>query len=553
MPHPALKRLGAELAQRWPAPAPQAAPSPERREAERLAELAAAFGLFGLRIDLGEEALWSDAAEAYRAGSGPAEAPANDALPKPAARTGFPDLERRGAHLAPGLPVRLMQAVDWILLAAAAEFAALWGAGAGLAQLPIGAAAVFLLSAAALKAGLWLTDADRVPLARIHPEHGVGGLALGAILGLFVAALFAPDARAAAALAATLPVAAMLMASLRAAMAVWIAAAHRAGMFSETVVLIGATDAARRLAARAAKSGEARVVAVVDDRLSRTPARMAGVPLGGSVDDLIAWRGLPHVDRIVIALPAKAETRVRALIERLRAIPNRVDLLLGYEAQRVRGRGAARFAGVATACVSGRPHNHRRALLKRALDIAFGALLLAIFALPMAAIAVAMKLGGGPLLLRQRAYGLNNRVFVMLKFRTAPLSGSRADAPRATRFCAWLRRTRLDDLPQLVNVLAGDMSLIGPRPCAVDAAVGGRQLPQIAPDYAHRHRVKPGIIGWAHVNGEHGPLKSAAAVRRRIRLDLDYVAGASLGFDLQILVRAAFKHRDAGSGRRPAR
>src|SRR5690606_21208365 len=185
--------------------------------------------------------------------------------------------------------IRLIEGIDWIMVALAAQAAALWGAGAGLLQLSIGQAGAFALGALSLKAGLWLTETYRVTPREIRPERGIGGLALGAILGVIVSNILAPDARAAAALAATLPIAAMLMALMHAALAVWIAAAHRKGVFAETVVLVGATDAARRLVSRAAKSGEARIVAIVDDRMSRAPRSLSGKPVGGNLNDLLAW------------------------------------------------------------------------------------------------------------------------------------------------------------------------------------------------------------------------------------------------------------------------
>jgi lipopolysaccharide/colanic/teichoic acid biosynthesis glycosyltransferase len=553
MPHPALQRWGAELAQPWPAPVP--APqelSLAQREAERLGKLAASFCLFGLRIDLDDTALAVDSAEPYRSETAPAARPANDARPAPpdATLSTVARPERRGPLISPALPIRLLQGVDWVLAAAAAQFAALWGAQAGLGQMPIGDAAAFILSAGALKAGLWLTETYRISPARMRIEHGVGGLALGVVLGLGLAAVLAPDARSTAALVITLPLAALLLAGAHAAFAVWIAAAHRAGMFSETVVLVGATDAARRLAQRAGKSGEARIAAIFDDRVSRSPTRLANVPVTGALEDLVGWDRLPDVDRIIITLPQKADVRLRAIIERLSALPNRVDLLLDYDAHTVRGRGAERFTGVAIACVSGRPHNHGRALAKNTLDLALGSALLTVFALPMLAIALAIRLESkGPALVRQRSLGLNNRIFDMLKFRVARLGEGKSEP---TRLAGFLRRTRLDDLPQLLNVLRGEMSVIGPRPHAVDAMVSGRELARVTAEYAHRHRVKPGIVGWAHVNGAHGPLKSAAALRRRLRLDLDYVARASLWLDLHILARLTLDALKRG-GAPPAR
>ena len=545
MSQAALQLVGADLEQTDAevlALAAQAEPTAVSAEAEaaRLAELAAAFALFGLPIDQPGDADFPIATAdlAYRAYEIAPDAPANDsAAPKPAAA-------RRGMHVDPALPIKLLQATDWLIVAAAAQFAALWGTGAGLLDLSIGHAAAFIMSAGALKLGLWLTDYYRFSPARIRPERGMGGLALGAIVGVLISNAFAPDARGAAALAATLPFAAMLLAGIHAALAIWISAAHRAGVFAENIVLIGATDAAKRLAARAAKSGEARIVAVVDDRLARSPSQIGDAPVIGGVEALLAWEGLPNVDRIVITVTQKAEARVRAMIERLRVTPNRIDLLLDFDTHAVRGRRVERFGGAAVACVSGRPHNHRRALVKRVEDIVLGGLLVGAFALPMLVIAALVKLDTpGPALYRQRRHGFNNRVFTVLKFRTmrhdpgAPLAQVRENDPRITAVGAFLRRTSLDELPQLFNVLRGDMSLVGPRPHAVGMKTCERDLTEIVAEYAHRHRVKPGITGWAQVNGSRGPVTSASSVRRRVRYDLEYVARSSLWLDLEVLIR----------------
>lgn len=460
------------------------------------------------------------------------------------AQPGFPRLEKRTAHISPAVPKRLIQMIDWVVVAAAADFAARWGAGTGLAELNIGAAAAFILTALSLKLGLWLTDAYRVSPARLKPEHGVGGLTLGALIGLGGAALLAPDPRSTAALATTLPAAAILLAGLHAALAVWIAAAYRKGVFAETVVLVGATDAALRLAKRAERSGDARIAAIVDDRLARSPAQLAGAPVSGTVQDLINWEGLPNVDRVIITVTQKAETRVRDMIERLRVVPNRIDLLLDYQTKAVRGRRVDRLTGAAMACVSGRPNDAWRALAKRAQDLIIGSALLALFALPMLLIALAVKLDSrGPVLFRQNRHGFNNRIIGVLKFRTmrheedAPLRQVQANDPRVTRLGGFLRRTSLDELPQLINVLKGEMSLVGPRPHAVGMKAAERDLQHIVAEYAHRHRVKPGITGWAQVNGSRGPIETPAAVRRRVKLDLEYVSRASLLLDLQILLR----------------
>jgi lipopolysaccharide/colanic/teichoic acid biosynthesis glycosyltransferase len=477
-----------------------------------MAELAAAFSLFGLDITYVETAPACDAAASYRAGA-PPQPPANDDVPSPIQADPVP-FRRRVPRLPPQLPVRLMQLIDWLAAATAAQAAAMWGAGASLAELAIGDAAAFILSAGALKAGLWLTGVYRSSAASMRPDHSAGGLALGAVLGLLFAAAYAPDMSAVAALAALIPATALILALIHAALAVLTAAAWRAGVFSDSVAIIGATPGARRFINAAAQSGEARIVGVFDDRRARGRAKWAGPAVNGTVADLLAWEELPHVDRIVIAVTG-SQARQRALLELLSAVPNRVDSL---------EEGAA---GCASVCVAGAPHRHGRAFAKRAFDFAFGAALLAVFALPMLAIAAVVCVDAkGPALVRTPAYGRNNRVFSLAKFRTA-----RDQSENPTRVGSVLRRTRLDDLPQILNVLAGDMSIVGPRP----HRVGHARLPAA---YAQRHRVKPGLIGWAHVNGEHGPARTPAASRKRLRLDADYAARASLLFDAHILVRA---------------
>lgn len=491
---------------------------------------AAFLAMFGIKEESAQAAFVTEE---------PAPAPANDAR-------AFPTLTRRGIHIESHFAIGFIQAIDWVVVAAVAQLAALWGMGGSLTELSLGDAAAFVLSALALKLGMWVTESYRTTPARIRPERGAGGLALGAILGLVIANVLAPDARSAGALAAILPIAAILLAGIHAALAIWIRALHKKGVFSETIVLIGATDAAERIVSHAGKSGDARIVAVVDDRLARAPSAVAHAPVGGDLDALIAWDGLPHVDRIVITVTQKAEARVRTIIERLRVVPNRVDLLLIDQTESVRGRRIDKLTGAAVACVSGRPRNTRRAIVKRAQDIVLGAGLLALFALPMLVIATLIKLDSrGPVIYRQRRHGFNNRVITILKFRTmrhdpgAPLKQVAKDDPRITKIGGFLRRTSLDELPQLFNVLGGAMSLVGPRPHAVGMKAADRDLAHIVAEYAHRHRVKPGITGWAQVNGSRGPIETPALVRQRVKLDLAYVSGASLWLDLQILARTA--------------
>jgi lipopolysaccharide/colanic/teichoic acid biosynthesis glycosyltransferase len=189
-----------------------------------------------------------------------------------------------------------------------------------------------------------------------------------------------------------------------------------------------------------------------------------------------------------------------------------------------------------------------RRRIKRAEDVAIATALLVLLALPLALIALAIRLDSpGGALFRQVRAGLHGRPFVMLKFRTmrveeADVTGkcqTVPDDPRLTGLGKLLRRTSVDELPQLFNVLRGDMSLVGPRPHAVETSLAGRKLDLISPYYAARHQMKPGMTGLAQVLGLRGPLTSEAALAARVEADLRYIESWSLIQDLAILARTA--------------
>lgn len=501
-------------------------------------DLAAAWEAFGSKTDQAPD--WAPLRARDLAVSAPPDAPANE----PVALRRFPETPRR-TRLNPELALGCLAALDWMLLIGAGQIAALWGLDASLVAAPAGQTLSLIVALLALKLGLWTSGAYRTHGARL--EAALGSLALGALLGLFLSGTLAPSARATAALSLVLPGAGLALAAAHGLFTLWFSAALRKGAFAETVVLVGATPIAERFIARAHASAHSfvNVIAVVDDRRGRTPDALAGAPVAGVVADLVAWADLPHVDRIVIAAPHIAQARVQTLAEALRVTPNRVDLLIDFDAMDVRGRRLAHMAGFPVAHLSGGRANAARALVKRIEDLIL-ATLLALACLPvMAIIAFLVRVDSpGPALFKQRRHGLNNRVITIWKFRTMtraacdePMRQVCADDARVTRIGRFLRKTSLDELPQLFNVLKGQMSLVGPRPHAIDMQAEDRAPHDIVTNYAHRHRMKPGVTGWAQVNGSRGPLEDAAAVRRRVALDLDYIAKASLWLDLWIVAR----------------
>jgi lipopolysaccharide/colanic/teichoic acid biosynthesis glycosyltransferase len=185
---------------------------------------------------------------------------------------------------------------------------------------------------------------------------------------------------------------------------------------------------------------------------------------------------------------------------------------------------------------------------KMILDYALASAALILFAPLLLAVALAVTLDSpGPVLFRQPRRGLNGRSFDLFKFRSMHVHQAelsvlkqtfRNDA-RVTRVGRWLRRLSLDELPQLFNVLRGEMSLVGPRPHAFNTRVEGELLPALSAAYARRYSVKPGITGWAQVNGARGPLVRREDLRKRIAYDLVYIQNQSVAFDLKIIVLTA--------------
>jgi lipopolysaccharide/colanic/teichoic acid biosynthesis glycosyltransferase len=185
---------------------------------------------------------------------------------------------------------------------------------------------------------------------------------------------------------------------------------------------------------------------------------------------------------------------------------------------------------------------------KMILDYAVGSAALLLFAPLLLAIALAVKLDSpGPVFFRQPRRGLHSRPFDLFKFRSmhvhpvnlSVLNQTFRGDPRVTRVGRWLRRFSLDELPQLFNVLRGEMSLVGPRPHALNTRVEGELLPALSAAYALRYSVKPGITGWAQVNGARGALVNREDLRKRIAYDLVYIQNQSVGFDLKIMALTA--------------
>lgn len=317
---------------------------------------------------------------------------------------------------------------------------------------------------------------------------------------------------------------------------------RRLGVLSPNIVIVGATRNARRLIEQALERRDMNVLGVFDDRLARSPDSVAGVPVLGDAKALLTHRLTPYVDRIVLAIDPEAGQRVRDLTQTLNALPNPLTVLVDSEL----GRDGLlnRLANAPLASLDGPANPDRRAFNKRMQDLVIGAVALVVAAPIMALVALAVKLDSpGPIFFRQRRHGFNHETIVVWKFRSmrhaaADATASRqvcADDDRVTNVGRFIRATSLDELPQIFNVLSGEMSLVGPRPHAIGMKTGETESALLVAEYAHRHRIKPGITGWAAIKGSRGPVDTEAQVRERVQLDIEYIERQSFWLDLWVI------------------
>jgi Undecaprenyl-phosphate glucose phosphotransferase len=309
------------------------------------------------------------------------------------------------------------------------------------------------------------------------------------------------------------------------------------------------------LALRVVVTGSDRAASDVADRLRRSAGPETEVtaifPGDGTcksdehcTDLLIELTQRQRIDEVVIAWRIEPAPYLSAMLGKLGEVPIDVKLHpVAVEASH--GVTLAGAAPLPVFIVLRRPLAGWDTMLKRGVDIALSSLLLLVLLplIPIVAAAIAID-SPGPILFRQLRYGLNNEPIEIYKFRTmrhdpAPnpeVPPARRNDPRITRIGRFLRRSSLDELPQLLNVCRGEMSLVGPRPHAV---AHNKKYAKLIDAYAARHRVKPGITGWAQVNGARGETATAAEMRRRIEYDLYYIDHWSLLLDFRILFRTA--------------
>jgi Undecaprenyl-phosphate glucose phosphotransferase len=324
----------------------------------------------------------------------------------------------------------------------------------------------------------------------------------------------------------------------------------RQGRLDRRTIVVGADQNGEQLvqALKTQDDSDIEVLGVFDDRNDdRAMDTCAGSPKLGKVDDIVEFARRTRVDLVLFALPISAETRILEMLKKLWVLPVDIRLSAHTNKLRFRPRSYSYLGEVPTLDVFEAPITDWDLVMKWLFDHVVGFLIM-VLALPvMGLVALAVKLDSpGPVLFRQKRFGFNNERIDVFKFRsmyhhqadpTASKVVTRND-PRVTRVGRFIRKTSLDELPQLFNVVfKSNLSLVGPRPHAVQGKLQNRLFDEAVDGYFARHRVKPGITGWAQINGWRGEVDTDEKIQKRVEFDLYYIENWSVLFDLYILLK----------------
>jgi Undecaprenyl-phosphate glucose phosphotransferase len=318
------------------------------------------------------------------------------------------------------------------------------------------------------------------------------------------------------------------------------------GVFDVRTAVFGGGEQAAKLLGYL-KGNKDLTLSIVGRYDDRRKAREEGLPgsKGGLTALLRAIRG-GQIDQVIVALPWSSQRRVSEVVQQLALTPVRIRLAPDLVGFAYMDKPYALLGTLPVVTLFDRPISGIDQWLKWVEDQVLGWGLVILLSPLFLAIALAIKLEShGPVFFKQRREGFNDRQFEVWKFRSmyadeceeGDIRQAVDGDPRVTRVGAFLRRTSLDEIPQLFNVLAGEMSLVGPRPHAPSTKAGHRLFRDVVSSYAARHRVKPGISGWAQVNGWRGPTDTDEKLIKRLEHDLHYIENWSLGFDAIILFR----------------
>ncbi|WP_286263344.1 undecaprenyl-phosphate glucose phosphotransferase [Thalassotalea atypica] len=325
---------------------------------------------------------------------------------------------------------------------------------------------------------------------------------------------------------------------------------RKSGANTRSVVIIGATSSGLKLAQQIQNNPQLglTIEGVYDDReASRLPLELQNSKKGNIKDALALIKSKHEVNQVFVAMPLKAEERITEILSELRDSTATVHIVPDFLIYNLLHAKWQQIGNMETLSVYDSPFEGFNVTIKRVEDIVLSIVILSLILIPMFFIAILVKLTSkGPVLFKQKRYGLDGREIKIYKFRSMALVQKEVDkVKQATKFDAritpvgaFLRRTSLDELPQFFNVLQGSMSIVGPRPHAI---VHNEEYRQLIDGYMLRHKVKPGITGWAQINGWRGETDTLEKMEKRIEFDLAYIHRWSLLFDLKIIVLTIFK------------
>ena len=319
------------------------------------------------------------------------------------------------------------------------------------------------------------------------------------------------------------------------------------GRLQRNAVIIGGGERGSNLikALTSSDTTDIHISGVFDDRAdSRSSDIVAGIPRLGNIDELVEFARRVRVDLLIVTFPISAESRLLEILKKLWVLPVDIRLSAHTYKLRFRPRAYSYIGNVPFLDVFDKPLADWGHILKR-LEDTFISLFAIILTSPiMLMVAIAIKIDSkGPILFKQDRYGFNNELIEVYKFRSMYTDQQDAkasklvtkDDPRVTRVGKFIRKTSLDELPQLFNSLKGELSLVGPRPHAVKAKADDQLYHDVVDGYFARHRVKPGITGWAQINGWRGETDTEEKIQMRVEYDLYYIENWSIIFDLYIL------------------
>lgn len=324
---------------------------------------------------------------------------------------------------------------------------------------------------------------------------------------------------------------------------------NKSGQLNRRAVLVGGGEPAVKVCSVLEESHDSGVslIGIFDDRGNdRTDVGNEHLPRLGTIDDLIQFVRATRIDTLIVTLPVPAEERLLQILNRLWVLPVEIRLSASGQKLHYRPRAYSYIGNLPCLDLYDKPLGEWGPFLKSVFDKIIALLAIIVLSPVMVLVALALKLDSkGPVLFKQRRYGFNNELIEVYKFRSMYTDQADVDAaklvtksdPRVTKVGRFIRKSSLDELPQLFNVLKGDLSLVGPRPHPTKAKAGEALYENVVDSYFARHKVKPGITGWAQINGWRGETDTAEKIERRVEHDLYYIDNWSLTFDLYILIR----------------